>query len=180
MYYLAAKLPGPKGLPFIGMGHKFLGVDCGKIFDLLMTIPNGYEAPMKIWLGPELIVFANTPKIIQVILNSPNCLHKSILYDELVSRKGLFVASGDLWKRHRKLLNPAFNVSILQSLIPAFDHRSRICVKNMEAEIGKKEFDVFAYMSACSLETLLYGVTETERDIQSDPLRNKYLHDVDL
>lgn len=180
LYYLAAKLPGPRGLPFIGMGHKFFKADFKEIFNFLMTVSNGYKAPMKMWIGPELLVFADTPEILQVVLNSQQCLDKSPLYDVLIVKKGLLVGSGELWRTHRKLLNPSFSISVLQQLIPVFDEKSQIFVKNVETEVNKKEFDVYGYMSACSLETLLKGTMETERDFQSDPFNNDYIHNIEM
>lgn len=179
LYHLASKLPGPEGLPLIGMAHKLFTTDYTKVFDFLMTVPNGYEAPMKMWMGPVLVVFANTPEILKVVLNSQKCLHKSVLYDVLVAREGLVLAGGDLWRRHRKILNPAFSIGILQDLIPTFDEKSKIFAKNLEVEVGRGEFDVYGYISACSLETLLNGMMETKRDIQSDPLNSKYIDDIE-
>jgi cytochrome P450 len=161
------------------MGYKFLTSDFKAMFDFLMSTPNDYEAPMKIWVGPELLVFANTPEILQVVLNSQHCLRKSMLYDTLIMKKGLLIVSGDMWRRHRKMLNPAFSLGILQNLVPTFDEKSMILAKNIGVEVGRKEFDVYGYVSACSLETLLKGTMETNRDIQSSPLTNKYIHDIE-
>lgn len=180
MYQLAAKIPGPNGLPFIGHGLKFLNGDFKQIFELLVSITEGYSTISKIWLGPELLVFAETPESLQIVLNSQKCLDKSPLYDVLVLTKGLLVGSGELWKRHRKILNPTFSIGILQQLIPTFDEKSQIFVRNLKKEIGREEFDVYGYMSACSLETLLKGTMEIDRDFQSDPLNNSYINHIEV
>jgi cytochrome P450 len=108
------------------------------------------------------------------------CLDKSPLYDVLIVRKGLLVGSGELWRNHRKILNPAFSISILQKLVPVFDEKSTVFVKNLKELVDKTEFDVYGYMSACSLETLLKGTMETNRDFQSNPLKNDYIHDIEM
>lgn len=180
LYHLAAKIPGPKGLPLIGMGHKFVGADFKQIFDVFVNAPTEYKSIMKIWIGPELLVFAATPESLQIVLNSQKCLDKSQLYDVLVLTKGLVVGSGQLWRKHRKILNPSFNISVLQRLIPTFDEKSKIFVQNIKQKVGKQQFDVYDFLSACSLETLLKGTMGIERDIQSDPLQNDYLHHIEL
>lgn len=179
-YYLANKLPGPKGLPLLGHAHWLINKSFNEIFEIIMTVTDGYESPGAVWLGPELLIFADTPESLQIVLNSQKCLDKSPLYDVLVLTKGLLVGSGNLWRRHRKILNPSFNIGILQQLIPTFDDKSKIFVKNLAQEIGKKPFDVYNYMSACSLETLLKGTMEVDRDVQSKPFESEYLHHIEV
>jgi cytochrome P450 family 4 len=180
LYELASKLDGPKGLPLIGSGHKFIGVDFDKVFKLAINICAGYRAPAKMWLGPELVVFVDDPECLQVVLNSQKCLDKSPFYDVLILTQGLVISGGKMWKHHRQILNPAFSIGVLQSLVPLFDEKSRIFVKNLKNEVDKKEFDVYHYTSACSLETLLKGTMDLDRDIQSDPSSDSFLHDCEM
>lgn len=180
LYYLAAKLPGPRGLPFIGVAHKLINKSFTEIFDIITTITNGYGSPGAVWLGPELMVFADTPESLQIVLNSQKCLDKSPLYDVLVLKKGLLVGSGELWRRHRKILNPSFTIGILQSVIPTFDQKSKFFLKNVASEVGKKQFDVYDYLSACSLETLLKSTMEIDRDVQSKPFDSEYIHHIEV
>lgn len=179
LYHLASKIPGPRGLPLIGMVHKFLNVEFDAYLYKFSSMAYGYSSICKFWLGPELVIFAADPHSLQIILNSQKCLDKSPLYDVLVLTKGLLVGSGQIWRTHRKILNPAFNISLLQQLIPLFDEKSKIFIRNLEREVDKKPFDVYGYMSACSLETLLKGTMEIDRDIQSDPFNNKYVYDIE-
>lgn len=180
LYYLAAKLPGPRGLPFIGLTHKFLTGDFEKIFRILATVTDGYESPASFWLGPELVVFAETPEALQVVLNSQDCLDKSPLYKTFSLEKGLVVSGGETWKSHRKILNPSFSLGVLKQLVVTFDEKTRIMVHHMGVELDRKPFDVYGYLSACSLETLLKGTMNLDRDLQSDALENKYVHSTEM
>lgn len=180
LHYLAAKLPGPRGLPLLGMAHKFFTGDFKKIFHVVTTITDGYDSPTSFWLGPELIVFAETPETIQIVLNSQHCIDKSSLYKTFSLEKGLVVGGGKLWKSHRKILNPSFSLRIVQQLVPTFDEKSRILTKQMEVELDKTPFDVYGYLSACSLETLLKGTMNLDRDMQSNALQNKYVHSTEM
>lgn len=180
LYELAGKLAGPSGLPFIGLAYRLVNKSCIEIFELVTTITKGYASPAKLWIGPQLIIFADTPEALQVVLNSQACIEKTPFYDLLICKKGLLISKGELWKHHRKVLTPAFRLSALQELVPTFDQKSRILVKNLNAEVGKSEFDVYKYVTACSLETLLKGLMESDQDIQTDPLNNKYLHLIEM
>jgi hypothetical protein len=46
----------------------------------------------RFWLGPVLFIFINEPKLIQQVLNSPDCLEKSFNYKFLRLDKGLLAA----------------------------------------------------------------------------------------
>lgn len=181
MYELASKLPGPKGLPFIGIGHKFLNANFKNIFDILTTISDGYgEEIVKIWIGPELLVFADVPQIIQIVMNSPKCLDKSSFYTQFKLELGLGMLGGNVWKKHRKAINPAFGLNILQQhLVPIFDEKSKILVKNIKNMVGKGQFDIYQHLGACSLETLLKGILDIDRDVQNNRENDVYLQNID-
>ena len=70
-------------------------------------------------------------------------------------QNGLLVDSGDLWRSHRKLFNPSFSSTILQSFLPSFNNKSRILVKILAKHLNKDEFDVFHPLTGCTLEALL-------------------------
>ena len=179
LYYLASKIPGPKGLPLLGMAHKFINVDFTTILNTFISMSSGYTSISKVWLGPELLIFAADPESLKIVLNSDHCLDKSPFYKALMLNQGLVAGGGQMWKTHRKVLNPSFNIGVLKPLIPLFDEKSKILIKNLKEEIGKEPFDIFEYISSCSLETLLKGTMEVDRDIQSDPLKNEYIHNIE-
>ena len=60
----------------------------------------------------------------------------------------------EVWRIHRKFINPSFHIKILQSLLPIFNEKSRVLLKVIEQYEGAGEFDVLHCLSACTLETL--------------------------
>ena len=92
---------------------------------------------------------------------------------------GLVVDGGDLWRSHRKLLNPAFYPTILQSFLPALNDKSKILVKVLAQHLDKEEFNIFHPLSGCTLETLLSTSIGLKKDIQNNP-NNWYLHCVKM
>lgn len=180
LYELANRIPGPQGLPLIGHGHKFVNMEFTEILPTLVEISKSLPSLKKVWIGPELLVFADTPEALRIVLNSQHCLDKSYLYDILMVPKGLVVAGGQMWKDHRKILNPSFSVGVLQHLVPIFDEKTKILVNNLKVKVGDKQFDIYDYVTACSLETLLKGTMDFDRDIQSDPFDNEYLKNIEM
>lgn len=125
-----------------------------------------------------LLLFVDAPDDLQIILNSQDCTDKSSLYNIIPLQKGLLLAGGDLWKNHRKLLNPSFYVNVLQSFTPLFNQKSKILVKVLMKYESNGEFNVYQPLSACTLETLLATSIGIDQDIQND-LENETLQSME-
>lgn len=180
LYRMASKIPGPPGLPFIGEALSAVGSDHTKAFRNLTNLAKDYETPTKIWYGPYCAIILDNAKDLQVVLTSPKCMDKAVVYKFIGLRKGLIVAGGNLWKTHRQLLDPSFKINILQSFQPIFNEKSKILVHELDKRVGQSDFDVFTQISACTLETLLVTMMGISKDVQSDAYTNKYLHDVEM
>ena len=124
------------------------------------------------------VVAIDEPEDLQIVLNSQDAIDKSMLY-KLIIQNGLLVDGGDLWRTHRKLLNPAFYPTLLQSFLPTFNNKSKILVEVLTNHLNKDEFDVYHSLAGCTLETLLSTSIGLEKDIQNDP-NNWFLHCVEV
>ena len=129
--------------------------------------------PFKCWVGPMLIT-VDSPEDLQILLNSPDCTDKSSFYKIVPLQKGLLLAGGELWKSHRKLLNPSFYVNVLQSFTPLFNQKAKILVNVLKKYESKGQFNIYRPLSACTLETLLATSIGIDEDIQND-LENETL-----
>lgn len=180
LYRMASKIPGPSGVPFFGEALSVLGSDHSKAFRSLTSLAKDYATPSRIWYGPYCAIILDNPKDLQIVLNSPKSLEKAEVYQFIGLLKGLVVADVNMWRVHRKILDPAFNMSVLKSFMPMFNDKMRILVREMRKISSQQEVDIFQQISACTLETLLLSSSGVERDIQSNASTNKYLHDVDV
>ena len=88
----------------------------------------------------------------------------------------LFTA--DLWKVHRKLLNPSFNNRILQSFIPIFNQKSDLLINNFSKHVKKGEFDVYPYFSQLTLDMICATSFGWESGVQNGRHR-EYLEAVE-
>lgn len=65
------------------------------------------------------------------------------------------IFSGDTWKKHRKILTPAFHFQILEKFVPVFVKNSHIFVNNLTKMVGQ-EIDIMPIFSLCALD-IIFG-----------------------
>lgn len=179
LYSMAAKIPGPDGLPFFGMALSVLGKNHEETFKNVTEIAKGYESPSRVWAGPICVIIVDQPEDLQIILNSQNCIDKAAPYKLVPIETGLLVSGGDLWRAHRKLINPSFYMKVLHSFQPVFNQKAQMMVQVMKKYLNTGHFDVYHHMSSCTLETLLATSIGLNKDIQNEE-NNKYLRDVEM
>ena len=75
-------------------------------------------------------------------------LHLTQIYDHV---------SVPIWKRHRKIIMPAFNQKILDGFVEVFGRQSTTMCSQLEKHVDE-EFDLFDVVSKCSLD-ILCGTT---------------------
>ncbi|XP_058451458.1 cytochrome P450 4C1-like [Malaya genurostris] len=165
---ISAELQGPKGYPFIGCGHLFIGKSNEQQFAILNDITKTYPSPVRAWLGQKFVVFIDNPEDLQIVLNSPNCLEKADVYRFFHCEKGLFSSPASVWKVHRKLLSPCFSPNILASFLPIFNLKSAILVQRIEKHVGRKEFKINEDIARCTLDMICATTLGTDMDLQSD------------
>ncbi|KAM0015298.1 putative secologanin synthase [Helianthus debilis subsp. tardiflorus] len=83
-----------------------------------------------IWLGPTPRMYIRDPELIKEILLRPDEFrkpHPELFRDSIV--RGLIVTEGQKWIKHRKIINPAFNLQnlkpqdpVLQNVWPYIDN----------------------------------------------------------
>ncbi|XP_026724525.1 cytochrome P450 4C1-like, partial [Trichoplusia ni] len=102
------------------------------------------------------------------VLNT--CLEKDYVYEFVKPFLGdsLIAAKVPLWKEQRRLLNPAFNQSLLDTFMGVFNSQSRKLVQELGKEAGKGPFDHWIYARHNALETVFLtslGVDFSQTDL---------------
>uniref|UniRef100_A0AAT9UTD0 Cytochrome P450 4G219 n=2 Tax=Maconellicoccus hirsutus TaxID=177089 RepID=A0AAT9UTD0_MACHI len=168
LYELMSKIDGPPGLPLVGNALEFIG-DPHTTFKLLYERSFEFEfgKPLKIWIGPRVIVFLTDPRDIEVILGSHVHIDKSPDYRlfEPWLGDGLLISTGEKWRAHRKLIAPTFHLNVLKSFISIFNKNSRAIVEKMR-KLGNQEFDVHEYMGEATVEILLETAMGVDKKTQ--------------
>jgi cytochrome P450 family 4 len=177
---LAAKIPGPsEHIPLIGILPEFIGADLKKIFDIVQKYQSRIECPGKIWFGPELMVIISTPEAMQKVLNSKECLDKPNFFKCFRLQQASLFGTLEAWKSHRKVLNPAFSIQVLKTFVPLFDKNSKKLLNVLDSRCKNGEFDIFPFMSAFFLETILNAALDLDVDIQCNEKKDEYLKHYD-
>ncbi|XP_031639345.1 cytochrome P450 4C1-like [Contarinia nasturtii] len=139
--------------PLLGNSLEVVGKTPQKLFVELVDYVKENSTPYKSYFGPVLVITIDRPDDFKTILMNNNCLDKPYFYGFYPSKVGLMSAtSSAIWKPIRKLMNPSFNLKILQSFFPIFNEKTKILVENIERELGKPHFDINKYTSACTLD----------------------------
>lgn len=89
-------------------------------------------------------------------MGSPKHIDKSRDYNFLQPwlGTGLLTSQGKKWHSRRKILTPAFHFKILEDFIDVFQEQSAIMVAKLAAESGKKSFNIFPYVTLCTLDII--------------------------
>ncbi|XP_046607278.1 cytochrome P450 4C1-like [Neodiprion virginianus] len=155
LYKQVSKFSGPPLLPFFGNALGFVG-NTEDILMKIMELLNSYPSPFRVWLGHRLFFGVSNPEQMKRIFLSQKTIEKEDLYKFIRPwlGTGLFTAPASKWRVHRKLIMPTFNSRILESFVEVFAIQSKILNQQMEVELDGAEFDVFHYVSLCTLDII--------------------------
>nr|CAD7197562.1 unnamed protein product [Timema douglasi] len=67
---------------------------------------------------------------------------------------GLLTSSGKKWHTRRKILTPTFHFKILEDFLDVFQEQSDILVKKLKHKVGKDPFNIFHYVTLCTLDII--------------------------
>ncbi|CAD0205619.1 unnamed protein product [Chrysodeixis includens] len=170
----------PGAWPIVGHALRFVGDSC-HIWNTLNDVVNDIHdlgGVVTGWLGPQTYYVVTDPGDCSTVLNS--CFEKDDLYEfgKPYLGEGLLTVKHSIWKNHRRLLNPAFNQSVLDTFMGVFNSQSRKLVRELEKEAGKGPFDHWAYIRLNALETI--GLTSLGIDFTDLNLSTQYLEAVDI
>src|SRR5579864_834019 len=102
-------LPGPKGLPFLGVSLSLLR----NPLEVMRSAAHEYGDIVRIPVILQSRILLNHPDYIQqVLIFQQSKFHKSKLSKEATERllgQGLLISEGDFWRRQRRLAQPAFH-----------------------------------------------------------------------
>eukprot|EP00102_Acyrthosiphon_pisum_P012638 XP_008181891.1 PREDICTED: cytochrome P450 4V2-like [Acyrthosiphon pisum] len=168
---LAAIMPGPPAYPIIGIGYTFFGSSEHVMSKIIDLVKEYNLSPIKLWLGPYFAVSISKPEDLQIILNNSKALQKDRMYDffKYAVGEGLFTAPVDKWKRHRRMITPAFNAKLFEQFFPVFNEKNKILIKNVTKELNKTQmFDLWHYVAPAALDTICQTTMGYNLDTQSN------------
>nr|AVM18984.1 odorant degrading protein 14 [Holotrichia parallela] len=146
--------PGPVPLPVVGSALDF--VNPKKTVYQLLKYRENYKGDYKIYLGFQPLVFISELKSIEAMLNSTTNLKKSKQYQFFKNwlGNGLLLSDGDYWRRHRKIITPAFHFQILEKYVEVFNEVSNVLVECLEEKLNQGAFDIYPYITLSALDVM--------------------------
>ncbi|XP_023288054.1 cytochrome P450 4c3 [Orussus abietinus] len=152
------KIPGPPALPILGNTIQ-LYVDHDELFRRLtaMRLLWGHRDGInKAWLGQRPYVFVSKASTVEPILGSNQHINKSSDYRYLRPwlGSGLLTGYGNKWYTRRKILTPTFHFKILEDFVEIFGEQTEILVDKMSTKLGKESFNIFPFVTLCTLDII--------------------------
>lgn len=105
------------------------------------------------WMGQYFHIVINDVEAVHQVLSSKHCINRPDYTALIASSKGLIYSSGDVWRHHRKAIQPAFNEKIIQSFDRIFNECSKRFVKNIQDNFLNHEFDIYEVLKPLLIET---------------------------
>lgn len=92
-----------------------------RLIPFFLDIIKKYGDTSLFWLGPKPSVLILNNELVKEIMLKPNIFQKppSNPLTKMLAQ-GLVSYEGDKWIKHRKIINPAFHVEKLKTMLPAF------------------------------------------------------------
>jgi len=169
LYKLAKNLPGRDGLSlFESIAFATQTHRKDYIPKILSYIKE--DAPMtKIWLFGHLFIVSKNSEFIKKIFHSPETYNKpAIVYGILSKNHSIMALNGSEHKRHRRILNKAFETKMLHRLPELFNDKSNLILAKVQDNVDREQFELMDYVGAYSLEA--FG--EIHLNYQADYFRS--------
>ncbi|XP_069680211.1 cytochrome P450 4C1-like [Periplaneta americana] len=150
------KLPGPPTYPILGTALPYIFLPIEGRWDLCFNLIMKYKPFLKWWLGPFPGITTCHPDYIEALLSNTKMIDKAIPYKLMHPwlGTGLLNSSGTKWHSHRKLITSSFHFKILENFVPIFAEKCDILVNKLKKEVGGEVFDIYPYISACTLDII--------------------------
>lgn len=165
-----------RSIPFLGVGGRFIGNSNDEVIETITSLFHEcVQRPFYCWFGPVLMVGIDEPDDMQLILNADQCLDKPYMYGHLQNETGLLGSPRDIWKVHRRALNPTFNRKVLNSFIPTFNAKAKILADQLDRSVGT-DTEIYRPLFKCMMDTIVSTALGMQWNIQNS--RGDEYHDM--
>ncbi|XP_047177741.1 cytochrome P450 72A68-like [Vigna umbellata] len=111
-----------------------------------------------IWFGPAPRVTLTDPELIKEVFNKSNDFEKITMNPQVrLLAPGLVRLEGEKWSRHRKIINPAFNLEKLKDMLPLFIKCCDDLISKWEKMLsfnGSSEIDVWPFLQTLASDAI--------------------------
>ncbi|KAJ3632246.1 hypothetical protein MTP99_009263 [Tenebrio molitor] len=162
-------IPGPPPLPIFG---NILEIGSTTTFiDVMLNFAKKYGGVLLLHGGPiRKTLLVSDYKFLECVLSSTKILNKTEDYDFFRPwlGTGLLTSDGPKWKKHRRILTPAFHFQILEQFIDVFESGGNTLIQKLEKEVGKKSVDIYPFVTLCTLDIICETAMGTKINAQEN------------
>uniref|UniRef100_W8BXE1 Putative cytochrome P450 311a1 n=2 Tax=Ceratitis capitata TaxID=7213 RepID=W8BXE1_CERCA len=176
IFAVGSRIPGPVALPLVGNVQMICKLKPESLFKSIADYRAQFGKSYRLWLGPELWIFLHSPEETREALND-STLTRPAAFQQLsvLIGNGLLISYGKQWETHRRALNPAFHMNILNSFTHVIAQHGEELVEKLAAT-ECKAIEISDYLFACILDTIIETSMGKELNSLRDP-NNRYAHD---
>nr|AAT38513.1 ubiquitous cytochrome P450 [Phyllopertha diversa] len=162
------KIPGPKRLPLTGNA-----LDIPSTLTMLPVLMDYYKqfrTNFKIYIGAQPYLFLTEPKDLEFVMIR-RLYWRNPIYTSSSQRWlgfGLLTSGGNQWRKHRKIITPAFHFQILEEFIEVFNSQADVLVKKLKEESKKGTIDIYPFIARCTLDIICETAMGTSVNAQDD------------
>ncbi|GLG98486.1 Cytochrome P450 4C1 [Gryllus bimaculatus] len=171
------QIPGPRPLPLIG-NLLDVGLDTKKLHESAIRFFDQYGNTFRVWAGPfRLLVNLAEPSDIEALLSKSKNLNKSFNYEFLHPwlGLGLLTATGERWKKHRKIITPTFHFTILEQFVDVFNKQGNILISILKRKEGEGPFDIVPLIDLYTQDVICETAMGVELHSQTEGYASSYL-----
>ncbi|ESW21356.1 hypothetical protein PHAVU_005G063900 [Phaseolus vulgaris] len=121
-----------------------------RVFSFFHHSINTHGKKSFMWFGPAPRVTITDPELIKDVLNKTYDFEKINMNPQVrLLAPGLVSHEGEKWSKHRKIINPAFNLEKLKDMLPLFVKCCDDLIGNwekMSSSDGSSEMDVWPFL----------------------------------
>jgi cytochrome P450 len=173
--------PTPKGPPgkasFLDMLkfglHSGIGMFLGTSYETQNV--GRHPIPTLPRLERRMLWMVRSPELIRrVLVSEAERFPKSMLMDDMLralTGYSIFISNGEAWRRHRRLMDPAFETARIKDVFPMMVQAADACIERLEAAAAGALGE--ARTVRIDLEMTHYAADIIFRTIFSEPLPSK-------
>lgn len=154
---------------------KFFHLHHLDVYSTASDLSRKFKSTFKFWVGPFLFLIVKDADDIKIALNSEFCSEKPSIFYKPYSNFALLTMGGNMYKLHRKNINPLFYPAFLKSLLPIINSKMQSFLERFDSTLNQNAFDFSIHSMEFTLDTILatmFGRNDVDEDV-----RRKFVHD---
>ncbi|XP_017005940.3 probable cytochrome P450 313a3 [Drosophila takahashii] len=181
LYGLLLQLPGPMGLPLLGIAVEYL-IFYKRKMKIRTKYMDQYGSTILTWLGPMPFIMTRDPKIVEEVFMSPECINRSsqftIPLTSSAKGDGLLSIEANRWIERRKHMNHTFRHNILLSFLPIFNAEAKSLVTFLGTQVGQGEKkilnDIVRWSFRVATQTTVGTDVKQDKSFENDTILKSY------